>query len=61
MNEIDFVNYANETTPFAAGDSLEGVPEKLHYGSCKLFKWFTDNQMNANEGTVTKYQTLNNF
>ena len=48
MNEIDLASYAEDNTPYAAGDSIEDVSNSLENDSTKLFQWFADNQMKAN-------------
>ena len=48
MNDVEFASYADDNTPFFVGDNLNDVILKLQNGSKTLFKWFHDNQMNAN-------------
>ena len=46
-NETDHVNYADDSTPYVTGDTIEGVINSLENVSIKLFKWSTDNQVKA--------------
>ena len=46
-NEIDYVSYADDSTPYVTVDNNEGVINSLENVSVKLFKWFTDNQVKA--------------
>ena len=47
--ETDFASYADEGTPYVAGDSIEDVINLLENDSIELFKWFADNQMKRNK------------
>ena len=38
MNEIDLASYAEDNTPYAAGDSIEDVSNSLENDSTKLFQ-----------------------
>ena len=49
MNETDFASYADDSTPYVTGDSIEHVINSLEIVSITLFKWFTDNQMKADK------------
>ena len=44
----NFANYADDTTPFAIGESFEEIKEKLELVACKLFSWLSNNQMKGN-------------
>ena len=48
MNDVEFASYADDNTPFFAGDDLNDAILKLQNASKTLFKWFNDNQMKAN-------------
>ena len=48
MNETDFASYADDDTPYVAGNNIEDVIIKLQNASLTLFQWFYDNQMKAN-------------
>ena len=51
----DFASYANDSTPYVAGDSIKYIINWLENDSIKLFKWLADNQMKANKD---KYHLL---
>ena len=53
MNETDFANYADDTTPYVTGNNLDDVMKKLENHSNKLFRWFEENQMKANKDKVS--------
>ena len=48
LHEIDFANFADDTTPYVEGASANEVIKKLEQISSDLFKWFELNQMKAN-------------
>ena len=48
MNNVDFVSYADDKTPFFVCNDLDEVIFKLQNASITLFQWFKDNQMKAN-------------
>ena len=48
LEEIDIASFADETTPYAIGNSVDEIRNLLENTSKKLFKWFSDNQMKAN-------------
>ena len=48
IDGIDFASYADDNTPYIAGNMPEDVVESLKHSSEKLFEWFTYNQMKAN-------------
>ena len=45
MNETDFANYADDTTPYVTGNNLDDVMKNLENDYIKLFRWFEENQM----------------
>ena len=51
MSDIDFASYADDNTPYVEADSIEDVIRELKkwFDSIKLFKYFSDNQINANK------------
>ena len=49
MNGADFPSYAEDNTSCVTGDSIEDVTNPLENDSVKLFSWFRDSQMEANE------------
>ena len=49
MQNVDFASYADDNTIYDAGDNIDEVIFSLQESSKKLFKWFADNQMKANE------------
>ena len=48
MKETDFSSYADDNTPYRTADLIEEVIKLLERISKMLFKWFSDNQMKAN-------------
>ena len=52
MNDVKLTSYADYNTPFFVGDDLRDVTLKLQNASKALFKWFSDNQMKANQISV---------
>ena len=49
VQNVDFASYADDNTIYDAGDNIDEVIFSLQESSKKLFKWFADNQMKANE------------
>ena len=49
VQNVDFAKYADDSTIYDAGDNIDEVIFSLQESSKKLFKWFADNQMKANE------------
>ena len=47
MENIDIASYADDNTPYTAGNSTEEVIQKLENAAKTLFQWFSDNQMKA--------------
>ena len=47
FEHIFFANYADDTTPYPAGENTEEEITELTNISQELFKWFSDNQMKA--------------
>ena len=45
----DFASYADDNTPYVAGDSIKYIINSLENDSIKLFKWLADNLMKANK------------
>ena len=45
----DFASYADDNTPYFSADAIDEVIKRLKTASVKLFKWFADNQMKANQ------------
>ena len=50
VQNVDFASYADDNTIYDAGDNIDEVIFSLQESSKKLFKWFANNQMKANEG-----------
>ena len=48
VDNIDFASFADDNTPYIAGNSPDDVLESLKNNSTKLFEWFSLNQMKAN-------------
>ena len=48
MNHEDIVNYADENMPYVSGKNIDEVVRFLEDSSRVIFKWFSDNQFQAN-------------
>ena len=48
MNNTELASYADDNTPYAAGNNIEEVIVKLQNASKTLFQWFNDNQIESN-------------
>ena len=48
MKETDFSSHADINKPYRTADTIEEVTKLLERVSTILFKWFSDNQINAN-------------
>ena len=53
MEETEFTSYADDNTLYDAGNAIEDVISSGHESSEKLFKWFSDNQMQGNSGKLS--------
>ena len=49
VQNVDFASYADGKTIYGAGNNTDEAIFSLQESSKKLFKWFADNQMKANE------------
>ena len=49
ISDTDFASYADDNTPYVSADTIDEVIKRLETASVKLFKWFADNQMKANQ------------
>ena len=49
MQNVNFASYADDNKSYDAGGNIDEVIIYLQESSKKLFKWFADNQMKANE------------
>ena len=49
MSDTDFASYADDNTTYVSADTIDEVIKRLETASGKLFKWFADNQMKANQ------------
>ena len=47
VNEIDLPGYADDNTPFVAGERLGDVIDPPENASLKLLDWFSNNQIKA--------------
>ena len=45
---VDIASYADDNTPYAQADSIDGVIEKLETSAKDIFTWFRNNGMKAN-------------
>ena len=50
MKETEFTSHADNNTLYDAGNTIDDVMSSLPESSKKLFKWFSDNQMQGNSG-----------
>ena len=48
MNHEDIVNYADYNTPYLSGKNIDEVVRFLEESSRVIFKWFSENQFQAN-------------
>ena len=48
MNHEDIANYADQNTPFVSGKNIDKVLSFLEESLRVIFKWFSDNQFQAN-------------
>ena len=48
MRETEFPRYADDNTPHTSGQNIDDVIRTLENESVRLFKWFSINQMKAN-------------
>ena len=48
MNQEDIVNYADYNTPYVSGKNIDEVVRFLEESSRAIFKWFSENQFQAN-------------
>ena len=49
MDGINIANNADDKTPFVSGDTLLNVTTSLENATEKLFEWFANNRMKAND------------
>ena len=59
MNEVDFASYADDSTPYVTGYSIEDVINSLENDSIKLFNWFVDKQIKENKDKCHLFITGN--
>ena len=50
LENFDIVNYADDSTPYCAGKSVEFVVNNLEQSSGILTKWLDNNYMKVNAG-----------
>ena len=50
MKDTEFTSYADDNTLYDAGNTTEDVISSLQESSEKLFRWFSDNQIQGNSG-----------
>ena len=48
MNHEDIANYTDDNTPYVSGKNINEVVKVLEKSSHVIFKWFSDNQFQAN-------------
>ena len=49
VDNIDIANYGDDNTPYSVGKSQCDLETKLQKASVKLFKWFRENGLKANQ------------
>ena len=49
MSDTELSSYAANNTPYVSADTINEVIKRLETASVKLFKWFANNQMEANQ------------
>ena len=49
VDNIDIASYADDNTPYSVGKSQCDLETKLQKASVKLFKWFHENGLKANQ------------
>ena len=49
IDDINIANYADNNTPFVSGGTPLSVITSLENAAVKLFKWFVNNHMKANQ------------
>ena len=49
MTDTDFASHADDNTPYVSVDTIDEVIKRLENSSVKLFKWFADNRIKANQ------------
>ena len=49
MDEVDFASYADDSTPYVTGYSIEDIINSLENDSIKSFNWFVENQIKENK------------
>ena len=49
MKKTSFASYADDNTPYVTAENCDEVIKSLEKDSSKLFQWFSDKQMKANQ------------
>ena len=49
MSDTDFASYADDNTPYISADTVDEIIKRPKTATVKLFKWFADKQMKANQ------------
>ena len=50
MNDVDIASFADDNTPYLSANDLPSLIKALEDAASSIFKWFKDNQMQANAG-----------
>ena len=50
LEGFDIANYADDPTPYCAGESAESVVSNLEQSPTILFKWLNNNYIKVNTG-----------
>ena len=58
IDNIGIASYADDNTPYSVGKSQCDLETKLQKASVKLFKWFHENGLKANQENIIFYQVL---
>ena len=48
MNHENIANYAHDNTPDVSEENTDKVVRFLEESSCVIFKWYSDNKLQAN-------------
>ena len=59
MNDTDFASYADDNTSYVSADTIDEVIKRLETASANLVKWFTGNQIKANQGKYHLFVSKN--
>ena len=58
VDNIDIASYADDNIPYSVGKNQCDLETKLQKASAKLFKWFRENSLKANQDKCHFYRVL---